>query len=49
MPDAEINRESLRFGGGGFDFLSVLPPAELFVEWSEFVLGEGEIEREFRI
>ena len=49
MPEVEINRESLRLGGGGFDFLSFLPPAELFVEWSEFVLGEGDIEREFRI
>ena len=46
--EVEISRDSLRFGGGGFGFLSLSSPDEL-VDWSEFVDGEGEIDRELRI
>ena len=46
--EVEISRDSLRFGGGGFGFLSLSSPDEL-VDWSELVDGEGEIERELRV
>lgn len=46
--EVEISRDSLRFGGGGFGFLSLSSPDEL-VDWSELVDGEGEIDRELRI
>ena len=45
----EMSRDSFRFGGGGFGFLSFELPTEELVDWSELVEGDGEIDRELRI